>query len=43
MDDQSDRKENRLIAERRRKLSELRGAGVPFPNDFHRDTLAEEV
>ena len=43
MDEQSDRKENRLIAERRRKLDELRGAGQPFPNDFHRDTLAGEV
>ena len=43
MDDQEDRKENRLIAERRRKLAELREAGSAFPNDFHRDTLAGEV
>ncbi|GAC1693236.1 MAG: hypothetical protein PVS2B3_02410 [Steroidobacteraceae bacterium] len=28
--------ENRLIAERRAKLTELRARGVAFPNDFRR-------
>jgi lysyl-tRNA synthetase class 2 len=35
--------ESRLIAERRRKLSELRKAGIAFPNDFRRNALAEEL
>jgi lysyl-tRNA synthetase class 2 len=37
--------ENRLIAERRAKLAELRGAhpGGAFPNDFRRDALAGEL
>jgi len=39
-----DRKEdNALIAERRRKLAALRAAGNPFPNDFRRNALAEEL
>ncbi|AOH37074.1 lysine--tRNA ligase [Luteimonas sp. JM171] len=32
--------ENRLIAERRAKLSDLRGQGGAFPNDFRRADLA---
>jgi lysyl-tRNA synthetase class 2 len=32
--------ENKLIAERRRKLKELREDGIAFPNDFRRDSLA---
>jgi lysyl-tRNA synthetase class 2 len=32
--------ENRLIAERRRKLDELRASGNAFPNDFRRDETA---
>ena len=32
--------ENKLIAERRAKLAELRKAGAAFPNDFRRDALA---
>jgi lysyl-tRNA synthetase class 2 len=32
--------EDALVADRRRKLAELRGQGNPFPNDFRRDTLA---
>lgn len=32
--------ENRLIAERRRKLDALRTRGVAFPNDFRRNTEA---
>ncbi|TDJ11679.1 MAG: lysine--tRNA ligase, partial [Gammaproteobacteria bacterium] len=35
--------ESALIAERRRKLSELRKAGNAFPNDFRRNALAEEL
>ncbi len=35
--------ERRLIAERRRKLEGLREAGNAFPNDFHRDSLADEL
>ena len=32
--------ENKLIAERRKKLDHLREAGNPFPNDFRRDAIA---
>ncbi len=35
--------ENRLIAERRAKLTELRKAGTAFPNDFRRDALAGQL
>ncbi|HLY53508.1 MAG TPA: lysine--tRNA ligase [Steroidobacteraceae bacterium] len=35
--------ENKLIAERRAKLSELRQRGIAFPNDFRRDVLAGEL
>jgi lysyl-tRNA synthetase class 2 len=35
--------ENKLIAERRAKLAELRRAGEAFPNDFRRDALAGEL
>ncbi|MCG8394554.1 MAG: lysine--tRNA ligase [Pseudomonadales bacterium] len=35
--------ENRLIAERRAKLAELREGGNPFPNHFRRDSLAAEL
>src|SRR5690554_3060388 len=35
--------ENKLIAERRRKLKELREAGQAFPNDFRRDSLAADL
>jgi lysyl-tRNA synthetase class 2 len=35
--------ENFLIAERRRKLAELRKHGNAFPNDFRRDALAAEL
>ena len=38
-----DGQENRLIAERRAKLARLREAGVAFPNDFRRDSLAGEL
>lgn len=34
--------ENKLIAQRREKLSAMREQGNPFPNDFRRDTLADE-
>src|SRR6516225_4213012 len=35
--------ENKLIAERRAKLSELRKAGEAYPNDFRRDALAGQL
>ena len=35
--------ENRLIAERRAKLSALRAGAQAFPNDFRRDALAGEL
>jgi lysyl-tRNA synthetase class 2 len=35
--------ENKLIAERRAKLAELRTRGVAFPNAFRRDALAAEL
>jgi len=35
--------ENRLIAERRQKLSQMRTRGVAFPNSFHRTALADEL
>ena len=35
--------ENHLIAERRSKLERLRGRGNAFPNDFRRDSTAEEL
>lgn len=35
--------ENKLIAERRAKLTRLRAAGPAFPNDFRRDALADQL
>ena len=35
--------ENKLIAQRREKLSAMREAGNAFPNDFRRDALAAEL
>ena len=35
--------ENKLIAERRAKLTELRAAGEAFPNDYRRDALAGQL
>jgi lysyl-tRNA synthetase class 2 len=34
---------NKLIAERRAKLAELRAAGPVFPNDYRRDALAGQL
>ena len=45
-DDVTDRDktdENKLIAERRRKLKQLREAGNAYPNDFDRNALADEL
>ena len=39
----SDDNDNHLIAERRAKLGALRATGNAFPNDFRRDTLAQEI
>ena len=35
--------ENKLVAERRAKLETLREAGNAFPNDFRRNSIAEEL
>ncbi len=35
--------DNKLVAERRRKLAALRGAGFKFPNDFRRSALAGQL
>ncbi len=35
--------ENKLIAQRREKLTELRSQGNAFPNDFRRSTMAGEL
>jgi lysyl-tRNA synthetase, class II len=35
--------ENKLIAERRAKLADLRTRGVAFPNDYRRDSLAADL
>jgi lysyl-tRNA synthetase class 2 len=37
------RDENKLVAERRRKLAEMREAGFAFPNDFRRSALAGQL
>jgi lysyl-tRNA synthetase, class II len=41
--DAQDLDENRLIAQRREKLSALREVGPAFPNDFRRDSLAGDL
>ena len=38
-----DGQENRLISERRAKLTRLREAGNAYPNDFRRNALADEL
>ena len=43
MADKHPQDENKLIAERRGKLDALRERGNPFPNDFHRNALADEL
>ena len=43
MSDNEQKDENALIAERRRKLDALREDGNPFPNDFRRNALADEL
>jgi lysyl-tRNA synthetase class 2 len=35
--------DNKLIAERRRKLAQLREQGAAYPNDFRRDALAAQL
>ena len=41
--ERGDAEENKLIAERRRKLDALREQGQAFPNDFRRDAMAGEL
>ncbi len=43
MTDKQSPDENKLVAERRQKLDALRERGNAFPNDFHRNALAEEL
>jgi lysyl-tRNA synthetase class 2 len=43
VNDERKKDENALIAERRRKLDALREAGNPFPNNFRRNALADEL
>ena len=43
MNDKTQTDENKLIAERRRKLTTLRDEGNAYPNDFRRNALAEEL
>ena len=43
MTDKNAQDENKLIAERRKKLEALREGGNAFPNDFHRNALADEL
>ncbi|MBM4200791.1 MAG: lysine--tRNA ligase [Gammaproteobacteria bacterium] len=35
--------ENKLIAQRREKLAEIRRSGIAFPNDFRRNTLVQPL
>ncbi len=43
MTDATQQDENKLIAERRDKLKQLRANGIAFPNDFRRDVMAGEL
>ena len=43
MSDGNNKDESALIAERRRKLDGLRETGSAYPNDFRRNSLAEEL
>ncbi|AGA90720.1 lysyl-tRNA synthetase (class II) [Thioflavicoccus mobilis 8321] len=43
MTDHDQHDENKLIAQRREKLDQLRARGTAFPNDFRRDALAGEL
>jgi lysyl-tRNA synthetase class 2 len=41
--DEKPQDENKLIAERRQKLDAMRERGNAFPNDYHRNALADEL
>jgi lysyl-tRNA synthetase class 2 len=41
--EKNEQEESKLIAERRRKLAELRASGNAYPNDFRRNALAGEL
>ena len=43
MNDQTKQDEGKLIAERRRKLGQLREQGNAYPNDFRRNATADEL
>jgi len=42
-DEKPDTEVNHLVAERRAKLERMRGHGGAFPNDFRRDSTAEQL
>jgi lysyl-tRNA synthetase, class II len=42
-DEKTESDVNHLVAERRAKLERLRERGIAFPNDFRRDSTAEEL
>ena len=42
-DDRTQAEVNHLVAERRAKLERIRERGIAFPNDFRRDSSAEEL
>ena len=41
--DEKNQDESKLVAERRRKLDELRTRGNAYPNDFRRNAIAQEL
>ncbi|MBL4638182.1 MAG: lysine--tRNA ligase, partial [Proteobacteria bacterium] len=43
MTNEIEQDENRLIAQRREKLAEIREQGNAFPNDFRRDVVNAEL
>ena len=43
MTNETEQDENRLIAQRREKLAELRTEGNAFPNDFRRNVMNAEL
>ena len=43
MSDNKQTDENKLVAERRRKLEELRAGGFAFPNEYRRSAIAAQL
>ena len=42
-DQNKEQEENKLIAQRREKLLQIRERGIAFPNDFRRNVMAGEL